>query len=210
MGPKSSQADAMPNLQGGTQNALVIPMDAEAPYEPSSSLVDAENWLALGGGAVLLLVGASRRSTPGACLAVSAAPLLYRGFAGRWPAVLSGSPEPDTTRTVMGGAHGVHVRESIRLELPVADVYRSWRRLDNLPQFMTHLDRVTEGPDGRSLERIERGEIDPSFIITHRIGLDDAPAMYRTFRDKDDACIKVVMRPGSPARHEDDRSLSRS
>ena len=46
------------------------------------------------------------------------------------------------------------------------------------------------------LERIERGEIDPSFIITHRIGLEDAPAMYRTFRDKDDACIKVVMKPG--------------
>lgn len=45
------------------------------------------------------------------------------------------------------------------------------------------------------LERIERGEIDPSFIITHRIGLDEAPAMYRTFRDKQDACIKVVMKP---------------
>ena len=45
------------------------------------------------------------------------------------------------------------------------------------------------------LERIERGEIDPSFIITHRIGLEDAPAMYRTFRDKQDACIKVVMKP---------------
>ena len=49
------------------------------------------------------------------------------------------------------------------------------------------------------LERIERGEIDPSFIITHRIGLEDAPAMYRTFRDKHDACIKVVMKPGAPA-----------
>jgi threonine dehydrogenase-like Zn-dependent dehydrogenase len=47
------------------------------------------------------------------------------------------------------------------------------------------------------LERIERGEIDPSFIITHRIGLEDAPEMYRTFRDKDDSCIKVVMTPGT-------------
>jgi threonine dehydrogenase-like Zn-dependent dehydrogenase len=51
------------------------------------------------------------------------------------------------------------------------------------------------------LERIERGEIDPSFIITHRIGLEDAPAMYRTFRDKHDACIKVVMKPGAPSGH---------
>jgi threonine dehydrogenase-like Zn-dependent dehydrogenase len=45
------------------------------------------------------------------------------------------------------------------------------------------------------LERIERGEIDPSFVITHRATLDDAPEMYRTFRQKQDQCIKVVMRP---------------
>ena len=36
---------------------------------------------------------------------------------------------------------------------------------------------------------------DPSFLITHRVRLDDAPEMYRTFRDKEDECIKVVMRP---------------
>lgn len=45
------------------------------------------------------------------------------------------------------------------------------------------------------LERIQKGEIDPSFIITHRLRLDDAPQAFRTFRDKQDECIKVVMRP---------------
>jgi threonine dehydrogenase-like Zn-dependent dehydrogenase len=45
------------------------------------------------------------------------------------------------------------------------------------------------------LQRIQAGEIDPSFLISHRVTLDDAPEMYRTFRDKEDACIKVVMRP---------------
>jgi uncharacterized membrane protein len=125
-------------------------MDAEARYDRSRSLVDAENWLALGAGAVLLLVGASRRSTVGTCVAVASAPLLYRGIRGRWPNLLNGSAEPDSTRTALGGDRGVHVRESIRLELPVGDVYRFWRRLENLPQFMTHLDRVTEGADGRS------------------------------------------------------------
>lgn len=45
------------------------------------------------------------------------------------------------------------------------------------------------------LDRIDRGEIDPAFIITHRAGLDDAPELYRTFRDKTDDCVKVVMRP---------------
>ena len=43
------------------------------------------------------------------------------------------------------------------------------------------------------LERIESGEIDPSFIITHRIGLDDAPVGYEVFRNKEDECVKVVM-----------------
>jgi threonine dehydrogenase-like Zn-dependent dehydrogenase len=45
------------------------------------------------------------------------------------------------------------------------------------------------------LERIERGEIDPSFVITHRLPLDAAPDGYKMFRDKQDQCIKVVLKP---------------
>ncbi len=45
------------------------------------------------------------------------------------------------------------------------------------------------------LERIEGGEIDPSFVVTHTLPLDDAPAAYEMFRDKTDACVKVVLKP---------------
>jgi threonine dehydrogenase-like Zn-dependent dehydrogenase len=45
------------------------------------------------------------------------------------------------------------------------------------------------------LERIEKAEIDPSFVITHRARLSEGPELYKTFRDKQDGCIKVVMRP---------------
>ena len=45
------------------------------------------------------------------------------------------------------------------------------------------------------LQKIEAAEIDPSFVITHRIPLEDGPAAYRTFRDKKDECIKVVLKP---------------
>lgn len=45
------------------------------------------------------------------------------------------------------------------------------------------------------LKMIEDGQIDPSFVITHRIPLTDAPEAYKTFRDKKDGCIKVVMTP---------------
>ena len=44
------------------------------------------------------------------------------------------------------------------------------------------------------LERIERGEIDPTFIITHRAQLDAAPEMYDMFVKKEDECMKVVLK----------------
>ena len=64
-----------------------------------------------------------------------------------------------------------------------------------LKMGQTHMHKYMPG----LLERIERGEIDPSFIITHRVTLDDAPTMYRVFRDKQDDCIKVVMKPNGTA-----------
>jgi threonine dehydrogenase-like Zn-dependent dehydrogenase len=48
---------------------------------------------------------------------------------------------------------------------------------------------------GPLLERIQNGEIDPSFVITHRLNLDDAASGYSTFLHKQDECMKVVLRP---------------
>ncbi|RIK47908.1 MAG: glutathione-dependent formaldehyde dehydrogenase [Chloroflexi bacterium] len=55
----------------------------------------------------------------------------------------------------------------------------------------THVQRYMQP----LLQHIEQGDIDPSFIITHRLTLDDAPAGYRMFREKQDDCLKVVLRP---------------
>jgi threonine dehydrogenase-like Zn-dependent dehydrogenase len=55
----------------------------------------------------------------------------------------------------------------------------------------THVNRWTDD----LLRRIEDGQIDPSFVITHTVGLEQGPEMYRTFRDKQDGCIKVVLKP---------------
>jgi threonine dehydrogenase-like Zn-dependent dehydrogenase len=43
------------------------------------------------------------------------------------------------------------------------------------------------------LQRIEKGEVDPSFVITHRMRLDDAPTGYSIFNEKRDDCLKVVL-----------------
>jgi threonine dehydrogenase-like Zn-dependent dehydrogenase len=48
---------------------------------------------------------------------------------------------------------------------------------------------------GPLLERIQKGEIDPSFVITHRLNLNDAASGYSTFLNKQDECMKVVLRP---------------
>ena len=45
------------------------------------------------------------------------------------------------------------------------------------------------------LERVQRGEIDPSFVVTHRLPLDEAPRGYDLFRNKKDDCVKVVLKP---------------
>jgi threonine dehydrogenase-like Zn-dependent dehydrogenase len=55
----------------------------------------------------------------------------------------------------------------------------------------THVQRYTKP----LLEKIQAGAIDPSFVITHKIPLEDAPAAYKMFRDKKDRCIKVVLKP---------------
>lgn len=55
----------------------------------------------------------------------------------------------------------------------------------------THVNRWTDD----LLRRIEEGQIDPSFVVTHVVGLDDGPEMYRVFRDKQDSCVKVVLKP---------------
>jgi threonine dehydrogenase-like Zn-dependent dehydrogenase len=55
----------------------------------------------------------------------------------------------------------------------------------------THMHNYME----RLLKHVQQGDIDPSFVITHRLSLDEAPEAYRTFRDKQDECIKVVLDP---------------
>lgn len=60
-----------------------------------------------------------------------------------------------------------------------------------LKMGQTHVQRYT----GPLLEKIRSGEIDPSFVITHEVPLERAPEMYKTFRDKQDKCIKVLLKP---------------
>ena len=91
------------------------------------------------------------------------------------------------------------VRKGGTLSIP--GVYTS--TVDNIPMValmnkgltiktgQTHVQKYLQP----LLDKIEEGEIDPSFVITHRCKLEEAPEMYKTFRDKKDGCIKVVLTP---------------
>ena len=125
-------------------------MRIKALHELQPSTTAPEDWFVLASGALLMLYGATRRSPSWALVAAAGAPLVYRGVTGQWPSFLARLAPSDDTKTALGGERGVHVREAIRVELPIEDVYRFWRRLENLPRFMSHLDSVTEHPNGRS------------------------------------------------------------
>ena len=60
-----------------------------------------------------------------------------------------------------------------------------------LKMGQTHMQRYMKP----LLQKVEKGEIDPSFVISHEIDIEEAPAAYKKFRDKEDGCIKVVIKP---------------
>ena len=60
----------------------------------------------------------------------------------------------------------------------------------SLNTLKLHNERVDD-----LLKKVEEGKIDPSFIITHRMKLSEAPEAYKKFRNKEDGCVKVVLTP---------------
>jgi uncharacterized membrane protein len=116
---------------------------------PHHDVSDVERLVSVATAAAAIAYGVSRRSVPGICLAAAATPLAYRGLVGTWPRLNQDRANGDT-RVALAGSRGTHVRESIRLEKPLDEVYRFWRRFENLPRFMTHLERVVDLGHGRS------------------------------------------------------------
>jgi uncharacterized membrane protein len=113
-----------------------------------------ERWGSLATGSALIAYGLSRRSLPGAWAAAAGTTLIYRGATGHCPfysslGMTSASHGTDT-RVALAGNRGINVHESIRIRKPADELYRFWRRVENLPQFMRYLDRVTDLGNGRS------------------------------------------------------------
>jgi uncharacterized membrane protein len=121
---------------------------------PLTDIREIERWASLAAATAVLAYGFSRRSVPGVAIAAAAAtPFAYRTLAGKWPF------ENGDTRSALAGGRGIHVREAVRVERPVSDVYAFWRQLENLPRVFTHLEQVTDLGNGRS-HWVARGPAD--------------------------------------------------
>jgi len=69
----------------------------------------------------------------------------------------------------------------------------------------THVQRYLQP----LLELIQQGRIDPSFIISHHLSLEDAPRGFKLFGEKRDQCTKIVLKPGMKPESRPERDLSR-
>ena len=147
---------------------LEFPADAQEEMVRSGrNISDMERWASLAAGTALALYGLSRRKTAGWLLAGFGGMLIERGATGHcrtYEAIgVNTVGTGEDTRRALGGPAGAHVDESITINRPIEELYRFWRNLENLPQFMQHLEsveRVTDtlsrwrakGPAGKSVE----------------------------------------------------------
>ena len=128
---------------------------------------DVDRWLSIAAGTGLALYGLSRRKSAGWFLAAMGGMLLQRGASGHchtYEALgINTAGTGEDTRRALGGSAGTHVDESVTINRPIQELYRFWRNLENLPQFMQHLEsveRVTDtlsrwrarGPGGKIVE----------------------------------------------------------
>ena len=147
---------------------LEFPEDArEARVRSNRNLGDIERWASLAAGAGLAAYGLSRFKSNGWIYAGIGALLLRRGATAHCDvyeaAGINTAATSDDTRAALRGARGLNVLESVTINKPVELLYRFWRNLENLPQFMRHLtlvEKVTdtishwqaEGPAGTTVE----------------------------------------------------------
>lgn len=131
------------------------------------NISDVERAMSIAAGLGLAAYGISQRRASGWALAGLGAVLFRRGYSGRCHTYdmlgINTAGTGADTRRALGGAAGVNVDESVTINRPIAELYRFWRNLENLPRFMTHLqsvERVTDtlsrwrakGPVGSDVE----------------------------------------------------------
>src|SRR6187431_9702 len=131
---------------------LVFPEDAhEARARTDRNLSDFERWASIAAGAGLAAYGLSRLKSNGWLYAGVGALLLRRGASAHCDLYdvvgINTAGTAGDTRAALRGPRGVNVLETVTINRPIEQLYRFWRNLENLPQFMSHLESVEKVTD---------------------------------------------------------------
>jgi uncharacterized membrane protein len=131
---------------------LTFPEDVrEIEARSLRNLSEIERWVSLAAGAGMVVYGLSKLKWSGFALAGLGAVLVKRGATAHcdlYEALgVNTSRTADDTRAALGGARGVNVHETVMVNRPIEHLYRFWRNLENLPEFMRHLESVERVTD---------------------------------------------------------------
>jgi uncharacterized membrane protein len=139
---------------------LTFPGDVQdARAHSGRNLSELERWVSIAAGAGLVVYGLTHLKGWGVLAAAAGGVLFRRGLTAHCDVYaalgLNTYVEPTDTRAALGGERGTHVRESVVIDRPIEELYRFWRNLENLPQFMHHLQSVERVTDTISRWRVE-------------------------------------------------------
>jgi uncharacterized membrane protein len=138
-----------------------------------------ERLVSIASGSVLALFGLERRSIPGLLAAGIGGMMVYRGATGHCPMYDAMGVDTAHEQGQPGGRgaedeiaeHGIHVEQSFLINRPAEELYRFWRNFENLPRFLTHIERIEVQGDRRShwvarLSRMVGGHLEWDAEIT--------------------------------------------
>ena len=151
-----------------------------------------ERWLALAAGGAVSVLGFDGRG-PSLLSSLLGGFLLYRAATGNCPVYQAlGVSTSDSTaeNTAVAAGHGSRVDHAITVMKPVAEVYRFWRDLENLPTFMAHVEDVDTTTDGKS-HWVARGPLGLRFEWDAEI-VTDKPNEVLAWRSLDGADVDTA------------------
>jgi uncharacterized membrane protein len=117
---------------------------------PRVNVGDAERQISMAAGAVAAVVGLAKRDVPGLILAALGAGLAYRGATGHCNVYGALGIDSREKRDTHVREKGIHVAKSVLVDKPIDELYSFWRKLENLPTNMSHLESVQVLDDRRS------------------------------------------------------------
>jgi uncharacterized membrane protein len=143
--------------------------------EMKKNVEDWERGLSLAAGVMLLVHGFRSKRMRGPLLTAGVG-LVGRGLTGYCPAnaALGRQRRRDDTRVALGGDGGIRLEESVTIARPAAELYERWRRLDQLPQILPHIERV-DVTDGQRSHWVMRGPAGFTFQWDAEIINDEPP-----------------------------------